>query len=113
MGGTINVAGAINVAGSGATSGIIEACQVIASDSCQQCLCKSCASPVVECFSNLGCALIIACTQQTGCNGLNCYTPQTCRSVIDQFGGLTGKAMSNVLSLLQCSVGSQNSCNCN
>src|SRR6478735_5261269 len=126
MGGAPGIAGAPNVggagvggvstggaAGSGATSGIVEACQVIAGNSCQQCLCSTCSSQIVECFSNFGCALILACAQQTGCSGVACYNAQTCRPVIDQFGGLTGSSMKDVLSLLSCSLSSQNSCSCN
>ncbi|HEY3254348.1 MAG TPA: hypothetical protein VGJ91_10380 [Polyangiaceae bacterium] len=113
VGGVPGVAGAPGIAGSGAVPGIIQACQVIAGNSCQQCLCKSCASQIVECFSNFGCALILACAQQSGCQGLGCYSASTCKPVIDKNGGLSGSAMSDVLSLLSCSVGSQNSCNCN
>jgi hypothetical protein len=109
-GGVPNAGGA---AGSGATSGIVEACEVIAGNSCQQCLCSACSSQIVQCFSNLGCAVILACAQQTNCQGASCYSPKNCRAVIDQFGGLSGKAMRDVLSLFTCSVGSQNSCSCN
>jgi hypothetical protein len=105
--------GAPGIAGSGGTPAIVEACQVIAGNSCQQCLCTTCSSQIVECFSNFGCALVLACAQQTGCQGVACYTAQTCRPVIDQFGGLTGTAMRDVLSLVTCSAGSQNSCSCN
>jgi len=119
MGGAPNVAGApsfggtVSVAGAGgATAGIVEACQVLASNACDQCLCTTCASPVIECFSNFGCALILACAQQSGCTGLDCYSASTCRPVIDQFGGLKGKAMSDVLALLNCSVSSQAACSC-
>jgi len=116
-GGTSGISGAPNgkagSPGAGASPGIIEACQVIAGNSCQQCLCTSCSSEIVDCFSNFGCALILACAQQSGCQGLSCYSAQTCRPVIDQFGGLTGKSMGAVLSLLSCSVGSQNNCSCN
>ncbi len=115
--GAPGIAGAPNAKGgspgSGATSGIIEACQVIAGNSCQQCLCKTCSSPIVDCFSNFGCALILACAQQSGCQGLACYSAQSCRPVIDRFGGLTGAAMNDVLSLLTCSNASQDTCSCN
>ena len=116
-GGSPSFAGAPNgragSPGAGASPGIIEACQVIAGDSCQQCLCTTCSSEIVDCFSNFGCVLILACAQQSGCQGIACYSPQTCRPVIDQFGGLTGKSMGAVLSLVSCSVGSQNNCSCN
>jgi hypothetical protein len=119
-GGAPNIAGAPNVggagignAGSGATAGIVEACHAIAGNSCQQCLCSTCSSQILECFSNFGCALILACAQQTGCQGVSCYSAASCKPTIDQFGGLSGKSMKEVLSLLSCSVGSQNSCSCN
>ena len=110
------VAGAPHVAGAGgfgATGGILEACQVIAGNSCQQCLCNTCSTPLVECFSDLGCALILACVQQSGCSGVSCYSAKNCRPVIDQFGGLGGPSMGNVLSLLSCSAGSLGACKCN
>ena len=113
VGGAPSFAGAPATAGTGATAGVIEACQVIAGGSCEQCLCKTCSSQIVECFSNFGCALIFACAQQTGCQGISCYSAQTCRPVIDQLGGIGGKAMKGVLSLLTCSATSQNSCSCN
>ena len=108
--------GAPHVAGAGgfgATGGILEACQVIAGNSCQQCLCNTCSTPLVECFSDLGCALILACVQQSGCSGVSCYSAKNCRPVIDQFGGLGGPSMGNVLSLLSCSAGSLGACKCN
>jgi hypothetical protein len=113
FGGVPNAGGAGGEAGSGATSGVVEACQVIAGNSCEQCLCTACSPEIVQCFSNLGCAVILACAQQTNCRGVACYSPKNCRAVIDQFGGLGGRAMRDLLSLLTCSVGSQNSCNCN
>jgi hypothetical protein len=108
-----SVAGAPAGGGSGASPGVIEACQVIAGNSCQQCLCTSCSSQIVQCFSNLGCAVILACAQEKNCQGADCYTGKNCRGIINQFGGLGGKAMADVLSLLTCSVGSQNTCSCN
>jgi hypothetical protein len=116
-GGTSGFSGAPNgkagSPGAGASPGVIQACQVIAGNSCQQCLCTTCSSQIVDCLSNFGCALILACAQQSGCQGLACYSAQTCRPVIDQFGGLSGKSMGSVLSLLTCSVASQNNCSCN
>lgn len=108
FGGFNGVAGWI---GTGGTPGIVEqACRILASTPCQQCMCTSCAPQIVECIGNVGCALILACAQQTGCQGLNCYSPQACKSVIDQYGGLTGGAMQDVISLYTCSLTSQSSC---
>lgn len=118
-GGSASVAGAPSAggspgaAGSGASPGVVQVCQAIASNSCQKCLCSSCSSQIVQCVTNFGCALIIACAQQTGCQGVGCYTAQNCRKVIDQFGGLGSASMKDALSLLTCSVTSQNSCSCN
>lgn len=113
FGGRPSVGGSSGRGGGGGSSGIEQTCQIIASNSCQQCQCTTCASQIVECISNFGCALILLCAEQTGCQGLACYTAQNCRSVIDQNGGLTGSAMQDVLSLYTCSFSSQNTCNCN
>ena len=104
--------GAVGRGGSGGSSVIEETCKALTTNSCQQCLCSTCSSQIVQCISNFGCALIFACAQQTGCQGLSCYSPMACKSVIDQYGGLTGAAMKDVLSLLTCATTSQNSC-CN
>jgi hypothetical protein len=103
-GGTANVAGA---------PGIIQACQAIAGTACQDCLCATCSTQIVACASGLGCGLILACAQQTGCQGVACYRPQTCKSVIDRFGGLGGEALTDALSLFTCAAGSQSACGCN
>jgi hypothetical protein len=110
FGGFGAVAGA-PTAGAGGSIG--ELCSVLGSSTCEQCVCKSCAPAIEGCFSDLGCAFIFACAQQTGCQNLGCYSPSTCEPVIDQFGGLGGSSMKKVLSLLTCSASSQNSCGCN
>ena len=76
-------------------------------------MCTTCAPQIVECVSNIGCALIFACAQQTGCQGVSCYSPDTCKPIIDQFGGLSGSATKDVLALISCAATAQNSCNCN
>jgi hypothetical protein len=113
FGGFGAIGGDAGEGGSGATGGIVEACMAVSNDSCAQCQCKVCAPQLVSCFSDLGCALIFACVQQTGCQGLSCYTPNNCRPIIDKFGGLTGPSMSQVFGVLTCSVTSQNACGCN
>ena len=110
VGGFIGEAGA---AGAGATGGIVEACVAVANGSCDACVCKTCAPQIEGCFSDVGCALIFACVQSTGCQGISCYSNKNCRPIIDQFGGLTGPSMSHVFGLLTCSVSSQTSCGCN
>jgi len=116
QGGAAPVAGA---GGFGAISGaagggpIVDACVALAPSACGKCLCQSCSSEVVACFSDLGCALIFACVEQTGCQGLACYSAGTCRTVIDNAGGLTGRSVNNVFSILSCAVTSQSACLCN
>lgn len=117
-GGTTGVGGGGNVAGwfgtgGGGTSAIEQACQAIANNSCQQCLCSSCSTQIVKCVANIGCALILACAQQTGCQGVSCYKADTCKPIIDQFGGLNGSAVQNVFDLASCASVSQSTCNCN
>ena len=112
FGGFGAIGGDAGEAGTGATGGIIEACMAVTNDSCSQCQCKVCAPQLVSCFSDLGCALIFACVQQTGCQGVSCYTPNNCRPIIDKFGGLTGPSMSEVFGVLTCAVTSQNACGC-
>ena len=108
------VGGSAGASGSAGAGGAIEElCSVLGSSSCEQCLCKSCADPIVSCFSDVGCAFIFACAQQTGCQGLSCYSPNTCKSVIDQFGGLTGAPVRELFALASCTASSQNSCSCN
>ena len=111
--GGIGRGGAAGRGGGGGSSGIEETCKALTSNSCQQCLCSTCSSQIVQCISNFGCALILACAQQTGCQGLACYSPMACKPVIDQYGGLAGPAMKDVLSLLTCATTSQNNCSCN
>ena len=115
QGGAAPVAGAgfggiTGVAGGGP---IVDACVALAPSTCGKCLCQSCSSEVVACFSDLGCALIFACVEQTGCQGLGCYAAGTCRGVIDNAGGLTGRSVNNVFSILSCAVTSQSACLCN
>jgi len=117
FGGFTGVAGGIGrggAAGRGGGSSVIEeTCKALTTSSCQQCLCSTCSSQIVQCISNLGCALILACAQQTGCQGVACYSPMACKPVIDQYGGLTGPAAKDVLALLACATTSQANCNCN
>lgn len=106
-------AGAEGGASQAGSGGLAEVCGALGASTCEQCVCNQCAGPITGCFSNLGCTLIFACAQQTGCNGLNCYLPNTCRPVIDQFDGLTGASMQHLLSLSICASGATNTCGCN
>ncbi|MES1174601.1 MAG: hypothetical protein ABUL62_09735 [Myxococcales bacterium] len=101
------------IGGDAGTGGIGELCSVLGGSTCAECQCKTCAPAIEGCFSDLGCTFIFACAQQTGCNGISCYSPTTCQPVIDQFGGLGGASMKRVFSLLTCAVTAQTSCGCN
>jgi len=92
---------------------ILDACVAVAQTACNKCLCQVCSDAVISCFSDLGCAAIFACVERTGCQGFDCYTNATCRPVIQQFGGLTGTAASEVFQLASCAASSQNLCVCN
>ena len=114
--GGVAVAGAPNGGSAGSFAGqpgtIGELCTVLGSNSCAACECTSCAPSLQACFSDLGCAEIFICAQQTGCTGITCYSPSTCQSVIDQAGGLGGASLKEVFSLLTCSASAQSSCGC-
>lgn len=77
---------------------------------CVSCLQESCTDELVQCFSDSGCFAIFRCVGLAGCTGLDCYTPQKCKKVIDQFGGPTGPSMQAVLGTLTCAVSS--GCQC-
>ncbi|MET0791365.1 MAG: hypothetical protein ABW061_07570 [Polyangiaceae bacterium] len=116
-GGAAGVAGGFAgfgaIGGEAGTGGAIgQLCAVLGSGSCAQCQCNSCAPSIESCFSDVGCAFIFACAQQTGCTGISCYSSATCQPVIDQFGGLGGASIRKVFSLLTCAVSSQSSCGC-
>jgi hypothetical protein len=105
-------AGSAGFIGSGGAGVIVEACKGLAPSACQQCQCTTCSSQLVSCFSDVGCALILACAQRTGCQGFGCYSPATCQPTIDQFGGLAGSAVRKVFALATCSATSQMACGC-
>jgi hypothetical protein len=90
------------VAGAGGSSG--------APAECQACLFQSCSYELNQCFQDLGCLAIFSCAQTTNCGPLQCYTPQTCKSTIDDWGGPTGDSMGRLFSALTCAV--QSSCPC-
>jgi hypothetical protein len=110
FGGT-QAGGSPNVAGVGGAGGIVDVCVAIADSQCNKCLCTACSSQVVSCFTDVGCAAILACVEKTNCQGFACLS--ACGSVIGQYGGVAGSALSNVFSLVTCSLGSQSVCSCN
>jgi hypothetical protein len=99
--------------GSGGEGGVIANVCTFANNACDKCLCTSCSTQVVGCFSDPQCTSIFACVVQTGCQGLGCFARNTCRNVIQNNGGLTGPAVGEVFSLVTCAVGSQTNCACN
>jgi hypothetical protein len=121
FGGAPNFAGAPSVGGaaggiggSGGEGGVIvNACIAIAANACDKCLCTSCSSSVVSCFSDAQCTSIFSCIARTGCQGIGCYTNNTCRTTIDANGGIGGPAVGEVFSLVTCAVQSQSNCACN
>jgi hypothetical protein len=119
-GGAPSVAGAPSFAGaSGGPVGgggggvIVDACVAIANNACDKCLCTSCSTQVVGCFSDAQCTSIFSCVVRTGCQGVGCFARNTCRNVIQNNGGLTGPAVAEVFSLVTCAVNSQTDCACN
>ncbi len=118
-GGAPSVAGAPSFGGGPSGSGggegglIVDACVAIASNACDKCLCTSCSTQVVSCFSDSQCTSIFSCIVRTGCQGVGCFARNTCRNVIQSNGGLTGPAVSQVLSLATCAAESQTGCACN
>jgi MYXO-CTERM domain-containing protein len=51
------------------------------------CGCNACPKDRLTCSNTYGCGAIVACIDQTGCNGPDCYKPDLCGSVIDAHGG--------------------------
>ena len=106
--------GDAGAAGFGGLGGVIvDTCVSVAPSACEKCECQVCADQVIGCFTDVGCASIFSCIQNTGCQGFGCYTNATCRKVINQFGGLTGSSASEVFALGSCALSSQNVCACN
>ncbi|MBM4359226.1 MAG: hypothetical protein FJ096_14070 [Deltaproteobacteria bacterium] len=77
--------------GTGATSGGGAQCtaaSVNMDDPCEVCVVTSCTAEALACCQNEGCLDIVACAQETGCSGADCYQPETCQKVIDDAGGI-------------------------
>jgi hypothetical protein len=82
-----------------------------AGQDCQSCLKNACTGQLVQCLSDFGCISIFTCMQQTGCNGFQCYQPDACKKVIDQYGGPNGNSMNELLQVVVC--GFTAGCQCN
>lgn len=80
-------------------------------ETCQSCLFSRCFGELTQCFQDFGCLEIFSCVQATGCNTFECYRPETCAAVIDQYGGPGSSAMSILLKAATCTL--QSGCPCN
>ena len=69
------------------------------------CVCNSCACPANTCLDDFGCQQILQCALKLNCRGMACYSPQTCKGVIDQFG-VGSISMNLALQLDQCRTNS-------
>jgi hypothetical protein len=69
---------------------------------CQSCLKSACSGQLVQCLSDFGCISIFSCMQQSRCLGFECYSPDTCQKVIDQYGGPNGASMNELLQIVAC-----------
>lgn len=78
---------------------------------CQSCIFQICGEAFAQCFQDFGCLSILGCAQATGCQAFECYSPQTCAPVIDQWGGLAGPSMGALLGAFSCAI--QSGCPCN
>lgn len=69
---------------------------------CGSCLCASCPGEIADCQGDAGCLAVTWCVQATMCLPFNCYEPDTCGALIDQFGGVNGSAATRALELSTC-----------
>jgi hypothetical protein len=73
---------------------------------CQSCIFKTCNAELTQCFQDVGCISIFACAATSGCQGFDCYTPEACAGVIDQWGGFGSPSMKAMLQSFSCVLGS-------
>lgn len=105
----IGGASATSTTGEGGAGGVAE-CIAQSQTECEACLCSDCFQAYGDCVGDFGCPRIFECMDATGCSGLDCYTPDTCQTVIDRFGGLTGASIAYVAGLIECAVGAACPC---
>jgi hypothetical protein len=103
--------GEVESLGCGTCNTKVEQCQAAFPDACGSCLCSACTNQVLTCANDLGCYTIQNCLDSTKCIGVNCYKPQTCKAVIDAFGGWNSKAMQEALQVAVCTGVSGCPCN--
>lgn len=109
--GTFGFGGATGIAGSFPVAGFANGGFAGTGLDCATCLRNACSGQLVQCLTDFGCISIFSCMQQTGCQGFNCYSPNTCAKVIDMNGGPGGPAMNHLLQVVACGVTSNCSCN--
>jgi hypothetical protein len=78
---------------------------------CQSCLYQTCSTELLQCFQDFGCVAIFGCVAATGCDTFQCYSPDTCGPVIDQWGGPFGPSMTALLDGVSCTLTSGCPCN--
>jgi hypothetical protein len=64
---------------------------------CAECTHKNCQAEETACCAEKGCPEEINCAGEKGCDGLSCYSDKNCKAVIDQYGGVVGKAATAAL----------------
>ena len=87
------------------SSGMTEQCgpsTVDTSDPCESCAAIACMQEALDCCNAPGCLEIVDCGREKGCNGIDCYSEENCKDVIDAAGGI-GEAATNALILAECS----------
>lgn len=106
-----NTGGYYPYAGGSGIAGFPSAGSYGGPDVCSACLFQTCGAELNQCFQDFGCLSIFSCTQATGCEIFQCYSPYTCGGVIDQWGGPAGYSMQLLLEAFTCAV--RSGCPCN
>ncbi len=86
-------------------------CGVCERQDCDSCLNQYCGGELTQCYQDFGCVSIYSCMQVTGCAAFQCYSPELCGGVIDQWGGPAGGSMNMLLQAYACAV--RSGCDCN
>jgi len=55
-------------------------------DACEVCMGNKCAAETLACCEAPGCLEVVYCAAESGCNGVDCYTPDKCQAEIDAAG---------------------------
>ena len=65
-----------------------------------QCACTNCTTEYQDCQSDMGCAAIFQCVQESGCTGQDCIVP--CGQTINENGGFMGAPAAKAIALGMC-----------